>query len=92
MRWAVSCTVKARGGGGGDRHHFNLVKHLIHTKIRPTFDYYLQTILGLAVQSEDESPSGFIPKMNHLIKNARQNSQGISTILDKGLNSLVTEN
>ena len=52
---------------------------------------YLQDLLGLA-QSADESPSGFIPKMLYsLIKNARQDSQGISALIDKCQNNLATE-
>ena len=67
-----------------DRHHFKQVKHLIHTKIRTAYDNYLQNLLGLAAQNADENPSGFIPKkLYSLIKNAWQDSQGISTLCDK---------
>ena len=45
-----------------DRHHFRQVKHLIQTKVRIAYDHYLQDLLGLADQSADENPSGFIPK------------------------------
>ena len=39
-----------------------------------------------------ERPSGFMAKkLYSLIKNARQDSQGISTLLDKYQNTLVTE-
>ena len=66
---------------------------IIQTKLRSAYDNYLQDLLGLAAQNADESPSGFIPKMLYsLIKNARQDSQGISTLTDKTKNSLVTEN
>ena len=42
------------------------------------------TAVGLAAQSVDESTSGFIrKKLYSLIKNARHDSQGISTLLDK---------
>ena len=55
--------------------------------------YDLKDLLGLAVQNADENPSGFFPKRFYsLIKNARQDSQGISTLYDKKESSLVNEN
>ena len=76
------------------RHHFKQVKYLIQTKTRSAYDnyMYLQDLLGLAAQSADESPSGFIPKkLYSLIENARQDSQGISALIDKSQNILATE-
>ena len=58
-----------------------------------TYDNNLQDLLGLAAQSADENPSGFIPKkLYSLIKNARQDSQGISTLYDKKESTSVNEN
>ena len=76
--------MQKNSGKNKDRHHFKQVKHLIQTKIRTAYDNYLQDLLGLAAQNADENPSGFIPKkLYSLIKNARQDSQGISTLYDK---------
>ena len=70
-----------------DRHHFKQVKHLIQSKIRVAHDNYLNDLLGLAAQNADENPSGVIPKkLYSLIKNARQESQGISTLYKKKTN------
>ena len=80
-------------GKNKDRHHFKQVKHLIQTKIRTVYDNYLKDLLGLAAQNAYENPSGFIPKkLYSLIKNARQDSQGISTLNDKKESTLVNEN
>lgn len=85
--------LQRRSGRSKDRHHFKQVKFLIQTKIRTAYDKYLQDLLGLAAQSADENPSGFIPKkLYSLIKNARQDSRGISTLFDKQQGTLVTEN
>ena len=76
--------VQRNSAKNKDRHHFKQVKHLIQTKIRTACDNYLQDLLGLAAQNADENPSGFIPKkLYSRIKNARQDSQGISTLYDK---------
>ena len=86
--------MQRNSGKNKDRHHFKQVKHLIQNKIRTAYDNYLQDLLGLAAQNADENPSGFIPKkLYSLIKNARQDSQGISTLYDKKKDStLVNEN
>ncbi|MES9994057.1 MAG: reverse transcriptase family protein, partial [Candidatus Thiodiazotropha sp.] len=76
-----------------DIQHFKQVKHLIQTKIRLAYDKYLQDLLGLTAENSDKSPSGFTPKkLFSLIKNARQDSQGISTLFDKNQKEMVTEN
>ena len=83
--------TQKKSGKNFDRHHFKQVKYLIQTKIRSAYDIYLQDILGLSAQTADGSPSGFIPKkLYSLIKNARQDSHGISPLLDKQQNILIT--
>ena len=85
--------LQRKTGKSKDRHHFKQVKYLVQSKIRSAYDNYLQDLLALAVQSAEENPSGFIPKkLYSLIKNARQDSQGISSLFDKKENTLVTEN
>ena len=85
--------LQKRSKKAKDRQHFKQVKHFIQAKLRSAYDNYLQDLLGLAAQNVDESPSGFIPKkLYSLIKTARQDSQGISTLKDKSKNILVTEN
>ena len=85
--------LQRKTGKSKDRHHFKQVKYLVQSKIRSAYDNYLQDLLGLAAQSAEENPSGFIPKkLYSLIKNARQDSQGISSLFDKKENILVTEN
>ena len=85
--------LQKKTGRSKDRHHFKQVKYLVQSKIRSAYDNYLQDLLGLAAQSAEENPSGFIPKkLYSLIKNARQDSQGISSLFDKKENTLVTEN
>ena len=83
--------TQKKPGKNFDRHHFKQVKYLVQTKIRSAYDIYLQNILGLSAQTADGSSSGFIPKkLYSLIKNARQDSQGISPLLDKQQNILIT--
>ena len=85
--------LQRKTGKSKDRHHFKQVRYLVQSKIRSAYDNYLQDFLGLAAQSAEENPSGFIPKKLYpLIKNARQDSQGISSPFDKKENTLVTEN
>ena len=51
---------------------------------------YLQDKVGLSAQTADDSPPGYIPqKLNSLIKNAEQDSKGISSLLDKQHNILI---
>ena len=85
--------VQKRLGRNRDRHHFKQVKDLIQTKIRSAYDNCLQDLLGLAAQSADESPSVFVHrKLYSLIKNARQDSQEISALINKSQIILATEN
>ena len=81
--------MQRNSGKNKDRHQFKQVKHFIQTKIRTAYDNYLKDLLGLNVQNADD----FIPKkLYSLIKNARQYSQGISTLYDKKESTLVNEN
>ena len=74
----------------GEEQAHKQVKHLIQTKIRSAYDSDLRDILGLAAQSAEESPSGFMLEMLYYrIKHSRQDSQGIPTLLDKNQNILV---
>ena len=76
--------LQRKTGKSKDRHHFKQVKYLVQSKIRSAYDNYLQDLLGLAAQSAEENPPGFIPKKLYaLIKNARQDSQSISSLFDK---------
>ena len=85
--------LQKRSKKAKDRQHFKQVKHFIQSKLRSAYDNYLQDLLGLAAQNAHESPYGFIPKkLYSLIKNVRQDSQGISALTDKYKNILVTEN
>ena len=85
--------LQRKTGKSKDRYHLKQVKCLVQSKIISDYDNYLQDLLGLAAQSAEEYPSGFIPKkLYSLIKNARQDSQGISSLFDKKENTLVTEN
>ena len=85
--------LQRKTGKSKDRHHFKQVKYLVQSKIRSAYDNYLQDLLGLAAQSAEENPSGFIPKkLYSFVKNTRQDSQGISSPFDKKENTLVTEN
>ena len=81
--------LQKRSKKAKDRQHLKQIKHFIQTKLRSVYDNYLQDLLGLAAPN---APSGFIPKkLYSLIKNARQDSQGISTLTDKSKHILVTE-
>ena len=82
--------LQRKTGKSKDRYHFKQVKCLVQSKIISDYDNYLQDLLGLAAQSAEENPSGFIPKkLYSLIKNARQDSQGISSLFDKKENTLL---
>ena len=54
--------LQRKTGKSKDRHHFKQVKYLVRSKFRSAYDNYLQDLLGLAAQSAEENPSGFISK------------------------------
>ena len=63
------------------------MKHLIQNKIRQAYNNYIQNILGLSEEGSDtaDNTSTFAPKkLFSLIKNARQDAQGVSTLKDPG--------
>ena len=71
------------------------MKHLVQSKIRQAYNNYLQNILGLSEEGNDidEKNSGFVPKkLFSLIKNARQDAQGVSPLKDPSTNSTSSQN
>ena len=96
VRKRDSLFQKQKKGRSKDRHHFKQVKHLVQSKIRQAYNNYLQNILGLSEEGNDtdEKNSGFVPKKPFfsLIKNARQDAQGVSPLKDPSTNSTSSQN
>ena len=85
IRKRDSLYQKQKRGKPKDRHHLKQVKHLVQSKIRLAYNNYLQSILGLSEEGNDTAGnnSGFVSKkLFSLIKNARQDAQGISPLKD----------
>ena len=81
---------KQKRGGSRDRHHFKQVKHHVQAKIKAAYSSYIQNILGLSEGGDDniEKNSGSISKkLFSLIKNARQDTQGVSPLKDPYTNT-----
>ena len=58
------------------------MKHLVQTKIKLSYNNYLQDMLGLTGEG-DSTESKFAPKKAFsLIKNARQDAQGVLPLKD----------
>lgn len=73
-----------------DRNHFLKVKHLIKSKIKQAYHNYLEDILGLTdpQDSNADTTSKFSSKkLFSLIKNSRQDSQGIAPLKAKPTDS-----
>ena len=95
VRKRDSLFQKQKKGRSKDRHHFKQVKHLLQSKIRQAYNNYLQNILGLSEDGNDtdEKNSGFVPKkLFSIIKNARQDAQGVSPLKDPSTNSTSSQN
>ena len=78
------------------RHNFDTkVKHLVQAKIKMAYNNYLENILGLSKGGDDtaERNSGFTSKkLFSLIKNARQDTQGVSPLKDPSTNATFSQN
>ena len=95
IRKRDSLYQKQKKGKSKDRHHFKQVKHLIQNKIRLAYNNYIQNILGLSEEASDtaDNTSTFAPKkLFSLIKNARQDAQGVSTLKDPSTNMTCSQN
>ena len=65
------------------------MKHLVQTKIRIAYNGYLQSVLGLSdIEGNidtDSDKQSFAPKKRFpLIENAKQDSDGVCALKDKG--------
>ena len=88
-----------------DRHHFLRVKQHIKMKIRQSYDLYIEDILGLNSNSDrkdqntaielTDSKKGqsqfSIKKLFSLIKNSRQDSEGIAPLQMPNSENLATQ-
>ena len=71
------------------------MKHLVQAKIKMAYNNYLENILGLSEGGDDtaERNSGFTSKkLFSLIKNARQDTQGVSPLKDPSTNTTFSQN
>ena len=78
-----------------DRRHFKQVKHLVQSKIRTEYNSYLQSVLGLSGEegSNDTDKQSFAPKkLFSLIRNAKQDSHGVSPLMDKDSGIMFSQN
>ena len=73
---------KQKSGSNKDRCHFKQVKHLVQRKIKIAHENYLADILGVGSGDWDENSGFSSKKLFNLLKNSRQDSQGISTLKD----------
>ena len=95
IRKRDSLYQKQKRGRSRDRHHFKQVKHLVQAKIKMAYNNYLENILGLSEGGDDtaERNSGFTSKkLFSLIKNARQDTQGVSPLKDPSTNATFSQN
>ena len=95
IRKRDSLYQKQKRGGSRDRHHFKQVKHHVQAKIKAAYNSYIQNILGLSEGGDDniEKKSGSISKkLFSLIKNARQDTQGVSPLKDPNTNTTSSLN
>ena len=95
VRKRDSLYQKQKRGRPKDRHHFKQVKHFVQSKIKTAYNNYLQNILGLTEDGSDTTgnDSGFVPKkLFSLIKNARQDAQGVSPLNDPRTNQTSSIN
>ena len=71
------------------------MKHLVQSKIKTAYNNYLLDILDPGSLSDNDSgaSSGFTPKkLFSLIKNSRQDAQGVAPLKDQSTDTLLTEN
>ena len=71
------------------------MKHLVQSKIRTAYNSYLQSVLGLSGEegSNDTDKQSFAPKkLFSLIKNAKQDSHGVSPLKDKDSGIMFSQN
>ena len=95
IRKRDSLYQKQKRGRSRDRHHFKQVKHLVQAKIQMAYNNYLQNILDLSEGGDDtaEKNAGFTSKkLFSLIKNARQDTQGVSPLKDPSTNANFSQN
>ena len=70
-----------------------MVRHLIQSKPKSAYNNYLLDILGLGPSSDSGVSSGFTPKKIYsLIKNSRQDAQGVSPLKDSSTGTVHTGN
>ena len=71
------------------------VKHLVQSKIKQAYNSYIQSILGLSEERNDtdDKTSSFAPKkLFSVIKNATQDAQGVSPLMDPSTNMTCSQN
>ena len=73
------------------------MKHLVQTKIKTAYNCYLQSILGLSddegnTDTDSDKQTFVTKKLFFLIKNARQDSNGISPLKDKDSGTTFSQN
>ena len=71
------------------------MKHLVQSKIKTAYNNYLLGILGLGSLSDNDSgaSSAFTPKkLFSLIKNSRQDAQGVASLKDQSTDTSLTKN
>ena len=86
---------KQKKGHPRDRRHFKQVKHLVQSKIRTAYNSYLQSVLGLSGEegNNDTDKQSFAPKkLFSLIRNAKQDSHGVSPLKDKDSGIMFSQN
>ena len=84
---------KQKSGSIRERQHFKNVRHLVQSKLKSAYNNYLLDILGLGSSSDSGDSSGFTPKkLYSLIKNSRQDAQGVSPLKDSSTDTLLTGN
>ena len=87
--------LKQKKGHPRDRRHFKQVKHLVQSKKRTAYNSYLQSVLGLSDEegSNDTDKQSFAPKkLFVLIRNAKQDSHGVSPLKDKDSGIIFSQN
>ena len=73
------------------------MKHLVQTKIRTANNGYFLSVLGLSneegnIDTDSDKQSFATKKLFCLIKNAKQDSHGVSLLEDKGSGTSCSEN
>ena len=82
MRKRDKLCHKQNSGSNKDRCHFKQVKHLMQRKIKTAHENYLADVLGVVSGDGDENYGFSSKKLFNLLKNSRQDNQGISTLKD----------